>query len=348
MTTSCVSILFTGDMSSPFVIRDYEMLCKDYNVSLTPLPRDNGKLKRYLNNFFYIPHLFLKLKDANILFSEFASWHSAVGVLCCKILKKKSIIVVGGYDAANLPELKYGLFANPFTAIFAKITYRYGDRFLVVEKSLAADICINMNDYIKNIIYIPRGHDSQKFKYDYTELQKGTKTVLTVAKADYVNRVKLKGLDTFVTAARYFPDVQFVVIGVTGKAKDYLKEKLKYTYNNVLFIGYLPQDQLVTYFKLAKVYCQLSKREGIPNVLCEAMLCECIPVGTKVPGIMEAIGDTGYLMEYGDVDDTVRAIRMALNTPDIAGEHARRRILYKFSDEQRRSKIRKVILDLWG
>ena len=41
-------------------------------------------------------------------------------------------------------------------------------------------------------------------------------------------------------------------------------------------------------------------REGLPNALCEAMLCECVPVGTDVQGIRTAMGDAGFYVPYGD------------------------------------------------
>ena len=64
----------------------------------------------------------------------------------------------------------------------------------------------------------------------------------------------------------------------------------------------MPGDELLNYFQRAKVFCQFSFSEGLPNTLCEAMLCECIPVGSNVNGIPKAIGDYGYILQLKDVN----------------------------------------------
>jgi glycosyltransferase involved in cell wall biosynthesis len=94
---------------------------------------------------------------------------------------------------------------------------------------------------------------------------------------------------------------------------------------------------------MAKVYCQLSYREGLSSTLCEAMLCECIPVGSKADGIKTVIGDTGFYADFGDEKTTVDMIKKALDSGDDLGKKARERIKKQFSDKKRREEIRKVV-----
>jgi len=63
----------------------------------------------------------------------------------------------------------------------------------------------------------------------------------------------------------------------------------------IKFTGIVPDEELIKYYQKAKVY-QLSEYEGLPNALCEAMLCECVPAGTRYCGIPTAIGDTGMCL----------------------------------------------------
>jgi glycosyltransferase involved in cell wall biosynthesis len=341
-------ITFCGDLSSTFVSRDLFLLLKmyDYSIYWVSLPKEKKRMIRYIKNLIVLPQLFFSIKKSQVLFSEFASWHSAFGVICCKILKKKSIIVVGGYDAACIPKLKYGLFAHPIEWVFPYITYKHCDEILTVAPHLKNDIMNHMHCKMNRnkIHYIPRGHDSDLFKLDRKEK---CNTVLTVSNATTVNRVKLKGLDTFVKIAKGFPNIQFILIGAEGKALKYLKS---ISPNNVLFLGKMKQCALIPFYQYSKVYCQLSIREGIPNVLCEAMLCECIPVGTDIPGIKETIGDTGFYTEYGNRLSTTIAIISALNSSPIIGKKARKRIIYKFSDKQWGQKVGKILQKyiFWG
>ena len=88
--------------------------------------------------------------------------------------------------------------------------------------------------------------------------------------------------------------MKFVVV---GPHHDNSIRKLKsIASGNVKFTGFVPDEELIKYYQKAKVYCQLSRYEGLLNALCEAMLCACVPVGTRYCGIPPAIGDTGMCL----------------------------------------------------
>ncbi len=101
---------------------------------------------------------------------------------------------------------------------------------------------------------------------------------------------------------------------------------------------------LYPYIKDSKVYCQLSLREGLPNAICEAMLCECIPIGTDVQGIGTAIGDTGFYVPFGNIKATSEVIEKSLNS--VNGKKARERIKTMFPEEFREKKLLKIMEDL--
>ena len=77
-----------------------------------------------------------------------------------------------------------------------------------------------------------------------------------------------------------------------------------------------------------------SMREGLPNVVCEAMLSECIPVGFSNGGIPVAIGDAGYILKEKTIESAKKAIRIAMKNEEL-GKAARQRIIKKFPMDNR-------------
>jgi glycosyltransferase involved in cell wall biosynthesis len=75
----------------------------------------------------------------------------------------------------------------------------------------------------------------------------------------------------------------------------------------------------------------------MPNTLCEAMLCECIPIGSNVNGIPDAIGDTGIIVKKRDVMELEAGLRKALELN--TGGKASNRIKENFSFELREKNL---------
>lgn len=313
---------------SSFVRQDYEILSAHFDV----IKANYRRLKDGLDIMAAV-----MMSDAS--FSWFAGGHAFLAVLFSKIFGKKAIVVVGGYDVARLPEIDYGQFTQGWhKRIMTKFALRYADRVLVVDPSLKEDAVRNAGVPGDNFEYLPTGYDYEKFK------SRGMKKdiALTVCVGDNWSRVKVKGVDTFVKAARRLPDMKFLVIGLGGDALDKIRNIAP---PNIELIGPVSQERLVSYYQEAKIYCQLSSREGLPNALCEAMLCECVPVGTECYGIPTAIGDSGFYVPYGDSEATARAIREALNSPD-KGRRARERIKDLFTLERREKGLVQVLKEV--
>jgi glycosyltransferase involved in cell wall biosynthesis len=331
-----MKVCFIGDLSTTFIRRDYEILQKYSDVDLIEPPRKKSEWLLY--------PLFLrkKVKQCDIIFCWFAGWHSAFAVLISRRLKKKSIVVAGGYDCACVPEIGYGAFSKGRfwkEGLAAKYVFNNLDKALVVDLSLKDDIVKNAGVEGGNIDYLPTGYDPNYWR------PKGKKEdiVLTVGTVSEPV-IKRKGFETFVKAAKYLPDVEFVLVGKHADGSISRLESI--APSNVKFTGFVPDEELLKWYQKAKVYCQLSRYEGLTNALCEAMLCECIPVGTEYCGIPTAIGDTGFYVPYGDPKATAEAIRKALNAPDELRKDVRERIAKIFSLERREEELIKLIRTL--
>ena len=152
---------------------------------------------------------------------------------------------------------------------------------------------------------------------------------------------KVKGLETFVRSAEYLPDIQFVLIG-QHKNIDSLEHLQTISSSNVRIHGYKPFEELLSYYRRAKVYVQVSLHESFGVALAEAMACECVPVVTKKAALPEVVGDTGFYVPYNNPKATAKAIAEALNAPN-KGKEARKRVKEMFSLQKRKEKLFEVI-----
>ncbi|MGC9337921.1 MAG: glycosyltransferase family 4 protein, partial [Candidatus Cloacimonadia bacterium] len=291
------------------------------------------KFRHFLN----LPFL---VKRADLVFIWFASYHAFITILVANLFKKPKVVVVGGYDASNIKG--YGIFSSWIGRKMGRYIYRNSDRIFVVDESLKKDIIANskLNEIAKKIGVIPTGYDPHRW-YPAGEKEKMVLTVCYVNESNWWR----KGLNTFMKAAELLPDVPFYVV---GKMEERLKNMVEQAGDNVTFTGWVSDNQLLHLYQKAKVYCQISKYEGLPNVLCEAMLCKCVPVGTDILGVKTAIGSTGFYVSYGDEEATVEAIKKALYEYSDLGKRARERIIAMFSPEMREQLLVEQIMELVG
>jgi glycosyltransferase involved in cell wall biosynthesis len=327
-------ILFVKPNEAPFIATDLELLKKHFEVRLLYL----GSTKKNLGGLAKTMIRMVRgVLWSDLTFSWFADAHAKWAVRISRLLGKKSIVVLGGYEVAKVPEIGHGALLNPRLAKTVKYVIEHADKILAVDESLKEEAIRNLNVDGKSIQTLLAGHDHEKFK------PSGSKEnmVMTIGLLDRPV-VKRKGLDVFVQAAGHLRDVRFVLI---GSGKDGYDEQLKkMAAPNVEFVGWVDHHELHGYYQRARVYCQLSVSEGLPNALCEAMLCECVPVGTKVCGIPTAMGDTGFYVPVGDTMATVEAIRKALASD--RGKVARARIVELFSLEKREQKLVEIVRGL--
>lgn len=323
-------MLFIYPGFSIFVKKDYQILTKHFkikNFCYKTSKKLTVNLQSQIKMFIW---LLKNIWLAKFIYIWFADYHSFLPILFTKILKKKSFLVLGGYDVTYIPEIKYGSFSNPLRAFCAKFSMRNATLCLPVSDNIEKDALERVPNAKTKIIYT--GYSKDKFLPSKVEKQK---IVLTVGAGDSLQRLKIKGIDFFIEIARAMPIYKFVVIGISKNALKYLSN----IPNNVEILEKMEQNELIKFYQKAKVYTQFSMREGLPNVVCEAMLCECIPVGFNNGGIPIAIGDCGFILKGRSVDKAVKMIEKAMHSPESLGKKARERIMKNFTLEQRENKI---------
>lgn len=119
----------------------------------------------------------------------------------------------------------------------------------------------------------------------------------------------------------------------------------------VRLVGY--QADTVGWFEAMDLFVLSSLREGLPNVVLEAMALEVPVVATRIAGVprLVADGENGLLVEPNDVDGLCRAIGHLINEPDLRARFAsaaRKTIERGYSFEQRMAKIRAIYDEVLG
>jgi glycosyltransferase involved in cell wall biosynthesis len=94
-----------------------------------------------------------------------------------------------------------------------------------------------------------------------------------------------------------------------------------------------------------------SRREGLPNVLLEAMALEVPVVATRVNGVPRLIQDgrNGLLVEPGDADALATALFALIRNPglrDLFRAAGRRTVEGRFSFPARMQKLKQIYDDL--
>lgn len=320
-TATSLKILFTSTHTTSFISEDLAILRRHCEVEY--------RRTRGIGSLVMLP---AAIRRADCTFTWFASVYAAFVVFFARVWKKSSFIIVGGVDVAKLPDIGYGIWLSPWKSFLVRYALRAADRVLVVDPSLQREAMLRAQYNGANIRYVPTGYDAERW------VPSGEKEpfVLTVAKCEDHVRLHVKGVPLLLEAARQMPQVRFVIIGV---AEHLLQPVVATAPPNVSIMPFVERERLLGFYQRAKVYCQASRSEGLPNSLCEAMLCECIPVGTNVGGIPTVLHTVGFLVPSGDRDALVNALRRALAAPDEIGKAARRCIAASFSTARREDEL---------
>jgi glycosyltransferase involved in cell wall biosynthesis len=319
---------------STFVKADFLILKKHHQLKVFHYQTGKKLLINIKSQAILFFWLLKNIFSAKNVYIWFADYHSFLPIIFSRIFRKKSIIVLGGYEVTYLPEIKYGSFSNPLRSFFTGYSLKNADFICPVDGSLIDEMFQRVQNIKGQIIVNPTGYDPDRWFCD----RKKENVVLTVAICQSMQRVKLKGIDFFCQVASQLPEYNFWIVGL---GKNILKEMTIPA--NVSVYDKMELDELREIYARAKVYAQFSLREGLPNAVCEAMLSECISVGSKVNGIPSAIGDCGFLIDGQNLDEAIHSIKQAIQSPASLGKKARSRIMENFTIQKREEILVRIL-----
>ena len=273
---------------------------------------------------------------ADLVFAWFANWHSFLPITLAWLLRKPSVLIIGGFDTANMPDIGFGHQRGGLRMHASRWIFRRAGRLITHSNYTLSEIERNTPIPASRVKVLHLGVPDP-FGEDAPAKERAA---LTVGAIDRTTLVQ-KGQLPFVRAARELPDVSFVF---AGKWLDDSVEELKAQATaNVEFTGWLSDEDLLALYRRCAVYVQASRHEGFGLAVAEAMLAGCVPVVMNVTAMPEVVGDAGVLIESQRPEDVAEGIRQALGLGPDAARRARERILTSFPMESRRSGILQVV-----
>ena len=334
-------LLLFCPMNSSLIKKDGEMFSSDFEVKVFDLESMNKPgipFRLIAQLFFLVKHI----SRTEIMVSRFVGYQTILPVIFTKLTGKPLVCIMGGLECIKFPSVKTGSYVKPFFGAITKWCIRNATHLCPVHESLIlTDYTYQDEDYPKQgyKYFIPdcttpatvirNGYDANKWMRTREKISNTFITVAHGIEQDHLYR--LKGIDLIVEVAATFPLCSFIIVG--GR-KDLIKGSFP---ANVKFEGEVANERLHDLLSAQEFYLQLSITEGFPNALCEAMLCECIPVGSSVGAIPEIIGDERFVLKRKDKAQLKKLISDALSC-DKRQEaiKARNRVKENYTIEKRK------------
>jgi glycosyltransferase involved in cell wall biosynthesis len=275
---------------------------------------------------------------ADVVFGWFASWHTFFPITLAWLLRKPSVLIIGGFDTANMPDIGYGYQQGGLRRYASRWIMRRALRLVTNSEYSRSEIARNTPIPPARVRVIHHGVPDP-FGEQPGEKEREALTVGAINRGTLVQR----GQAPFVEAARRLPDVRFTFAGKwLDDSVDQLRERAG---DNVSFTGWLSDEDLHAAYRRAAVYVQASRHEGFGLAVAEAMLAGCVPVVMNVTAMPEVVGDAGILIDSQEPEDVAGGVRQALDLGPDAAARARERILTEFPMERRRDGILQAVQD---
>lgn len=270
-----------------------------------------------------------------------------ISLMACRMAEIPIITTVHGWCSEDLKARAYEL--------IQAFSWRFFDRVICVsesykQKALQFGVCENKLKVIHNGIDV----DGYMIK-DAQDVRLSVLTKYGIPShhfvAGIIGRLSIeKGHRYFVEAAKKLlkeePNVSFVIIG-DGPEENRIRKRIGYLGLNghIRMLGYIEKPQEI-YAGLDAVVMP-SLREGLPNVLLEAMFYGKPVIATNVGGIPDVIrnNESGLLIPAKNSSAIVDTLITLIRHPEQKrriGSAAKRRVLEQFSFGQRMAQIERL------
>ena len=304
-------LLFISNGTPSFTKIDIDILKSEFDLILfSKLWTNNFSV--IINHILLIIKLFASINKVSKIVISFAGHWSYFPSIIGRLFNIPVAIILHGTDCASIPSLNYGDLRKPILKRIIKSSIKNASILLPVSETLIkienlyngdnTERNQGINSFFKieslNFKTIHNGIDSNFWKPNSNIKMKRNSFIAVFSNKQFF----LKGGDLIIGLAKEFPNCSFYIAGCDAIPNPDLKP------NNLTLLGHIPKEKLLEYYNQSQFHLQLSVFEGFGCSLVESMMCNCIPIGTKVNIIPYIIGDTGIVLEKRNQQDLNKII----------------------------------------
>lgn len=298
------------DMEDDFKLNNNRVIFKKYNVS------KNSSMKNLLWTTFVFPKMVKKENADLALIPNFT-------LLLFK--PRPTIVIMHDLIEFNVKNKFSKLKMFYRTKLADPITAKKADKIITVSNNSKKDIMkfLNVNQNKISVIY--NGVDKKIFhklkENDVNDFKKDKNYLpgylLYVGTIDHPGKNSITLIKSYIYLRENdLYNGKLILCGMPGSGYDYIYnyvQSSKYK-NDIIFTGYVSDDDLVYYYNGCDVFCFLSLYEGFGIPPLEAIACGAKTVVSNKSSLPEVVGNIGTTIDPNDFVAVANAIIQSINS----------------------------------